>query len=88
MKERHAAPAVSPARTGASTGDAPVAAGTGARTTAAPAPAPKPKLRFVPRSEVFKPKRLRNEEEIEQYLQQAREQLLRDLEGYDAIQMN
>ncbi len=88
LKERHAAPAVSPARTGASTGDAPVAAGTGARTTAAPAPAPKPKLRFVPRSEVFKPKRLRNEEEIEQYLQQAREQLLRDLEGYDAIQMN
>lgn len=79
LEARHAAPPVAPTRTGASTdgGSAPTIP-----------PASKPKLKHVSRSEVFKPQRLRNEAEVDQYLQQAREQLLRALEGNDAIQMS
>ena len=66
------------------------AAASGAGSTSRPAPvsAPDPKVVTIERSRVFRPRRLRSAQEIDDYLEAARTQLLDALEGSDSVKLN
>ncbi len=56
--------------------------------TPAPVPTPKPKVRTVSRTTVFTPRSLASEAEIDEYLNRARTELLKNLSGNDAIRLS
>ena len=52
-----------------------------------PAPVPKRRVKSVSRSRVFRPLELSSQQQIDEYLEAARKELLRSLEGNDAIRL-
>ena len=51
-------------------------------------PVPAPKIATIERTRIFKPRRLRSEQEIDEYLETARKQLLDALAGNDSVKLN
>lgn len=51
------------------------------------APAPRRRVKSVSRSMVFRPLELSSQQQIDEYLDAARKELLRSLEGNDAIRL-
>ena len=62
--------------------------GAGFAPQPAPASAPAPKVVTVERSRVFRPRRLRSAQEIDEYLEAARAQLLDALKDNDSVKLN
>ena len=62
--------------------------GAGPAPQPAPASAPAPKVVTVERSRVFRPRRLRSAQEIDEYLEAARKQLLDALKDNDSVKLN
>ena len=52
-----------------------------------PSPAPKRRVKSISRSRVFRPLELSSQQQIDEYLEAARKELLRSLEGNDAIRL-
>lgn len=63
------------------------AAAQGSSREPRPAPAPKRRIKSVSRSMVFRPLELSSQQQIDDYLDAARKELLRSLEGNDAIRL-
>ena len=64
------------------------ASGAGSASRPAPVSAPDPKVVTIERSRVFRPRRLRSAQEIDDYLEAARTQLLDALKGNDSVKLN
>ena len=62
--------------------------GAGPAPQPAPASAPAPKVVTVERSRVFRPRRLRSAQDIDEYLEAARKQLLDALKDNDSVKLN
>lgn len=64
------------------------ASGAGSASRPAPVTAPDPKVVTIERSRVFRPRRLRSAQEVDDYLEAARTQLLDALKDNDSVKLN